>query len=45
MRYYVVREDKQGQKNVPDLKNGTVTEGQFKMNFKPNCRVGCAGGL
>jgi hypothetical protein len=40
VRYYIVREDKQGQKNVPNLKNGTVTEGQFKMNFKPNCRVG-----
>jgi hypothetical protein len=40
VRYYVVREEKQGQKNVPDLKTGTVTEGRFKMNFKPNCRVG-----
>src|SRR4051812_4104860 len=40
VRYYVVREEKRGQKTVPDLSKGTVTEGQFKMNFKPGCRVG-----
>ncbi len=40
VRYYVVREEKRGQKRVPDLTAGTVTEGQFKMNFKPGCRVG-----
>jgi hypothetical protein len=40
VRYYVVREEKQGQKNVPGPKKGAVTEGRFKMNFKPNCRVG-----
>ena len=40
VRYYVVREGKRGQKGVPGLKQGTVTEGQFKMNFKPGCRVG-----
>ena len=40
VRYFVVREDKAGQKNVPDLKDGTVTEGRFTMNFKPGCRVG-----
>jgi hypothetical protein len=40
VRYYVVREEKAGQKTVPDRKNGTVTQGQFKMNFKPKCRVG-----
>jgi hypothetical protein len=39
VRYCVIREDKQGQKQVPSLKNGTVAEGRFKMNFKPNCRV------
>ena len=39
VRYYVVREDKAGQKNLPDLKK-TVTEGKFTMNFKPKCRVG-----
>jgi hypothetical protein len=40
VRYYLVREQKRGQKSLPDLKAGTVTEGQFKMNFKPGCRVG-----
>jgi hypothetical protein len=40
VRYYVVREEKRGQKAVPDLKKGTVAGGQFTMNFKPNCRVG-----
>jgi hypothetical protein len=40
VRYYVVREDKIGQKTVPDWKKGTVTQGQFTMNFKPKCRVG-----
>jgi hypothetical protein len=40
VRYFVIREDKQGQKTVPDLKQGTVTEGKFTMNFKPGCRVG-----
>jgi hypothetical protein len=40
VRYYIVREEKRGQKNVPDLTKGTVTEGRFKMNFKPKCRVG-----
>ena len=40
VRYYVVREEKPGQKSVPDLKKGTLTEGQFTMNFKPKCRVG-----
>jgi len=29
-----------GQKTVPDLKKGTVTQGRFQMNFKPKCRVG-----
>jgi hypothetical protein len=40
VRYYVVREEKRGQKRVPHLRAGTVTAGQFKMNFKPGCRVG-----
>jgi hypothetical protein len=40
VRYYVVREEKRGQKAVPDLKKGTVASGQFTMNFKPACRVG-----
>ena len=40
VRYYVVREDKLGQKNLPDLTRGTVTDGKFTMNFKPDCRIG-----
>lgn len=40
VRYFVVRADKAGQKTVPDLDKGTVTQGRFKMNFKPKCRVG-----
>ncbi|HVS37055.1 MAG TPA: hypothetical protein VMS17_15955 [Gemmataceae bacterium] len=40
VRYYVVREDKLGQKSLPDLSKATVTEGKFTQNFKPDCRVG-----
>jgi hypothetical protein len=40
VRYVVVRQQKRGQKTVPDLKEGVVTRGEFKMNFKPACRVG-----
>src|SRR5205807_9895525 len=40
VRYFVVREEKAGQKAVPDLKNGTVTDGHFTLNFKPQRRVG-----
>jgi hypothetical protein len=40
VHYYVVREEKPRQKQLPDLSKGTVTEGRFKMNFKPKCRVG-----
>jgi hypothetical protein len=40
VRYYLVREQKRGQKSVPDLREGVVTRGEFKMNFKPACRVG-----
>ena len=40
VRYYVVREDKPGQKSVPDVKKGTVTDGRFKLNLKPGGRVG-----
>ncbi len=40
VRYFVVRQDKPRQKDLPDLTKGLVTQGQFKMNFKPKCRVG-----
>jgi hypothetical protein len=40
VRYFVVREQKPGQKALPTLTKGIVTQGQFTMNFKPKCRVG-----
>jgi hypothetical protein len=40
VHYYVVREEKPRQKMLPDLSKGVVTEGRFKSNFKPKCRVG-----
>jgi hypothetical protein len=40
VRYVVVREKKAGQKEVPALTEGVVTQGLFRMNFKPKCRVG-----
>jgi hypothetical protein len=40
VRYFLVRADRAGQKTLPDLKQGTVTQGQFKVNLKPKARVG-----
>jgi hypothetical protein len=40
VRYFVVRESKPKQKNVPDLREGVVTQGRFTLNYKPKCRVG-----
>ncbi len=40
VRYFIVRVEQVGQKAVPDLKEGVVTEGSFTMKFKPQCRVG-----
>jgi|SRR5665213_3567393 len=40
VRYYVAPEDKPGRKGKAELKNGTVTDGQFTLNLKPKCRVG-----
>jgi hypothetical protein len=40
VRFFVVREKKAGQKEVPDLHGGVVTQGNFQLDFKPNCRVG-----
>jgi len=40
VRYFVIREDKPRQKNTPDPAKGSITDGQFQMNFKPKCRVG-----
>jgi len=40
VRYYVASEDKPGRKSKTNLKNGTVTDGQFTLNLKPKSRVG-----
>jgi hypothetical protein len=40
VRYFVVREDKAGQKKVPDIEKGTVTQGRFLVNLKAKARVG-----
>ena len=40
VRYFVARQEKLGQKTLPDLKKGTVTEGRFLLNLKPKARVG-----
>src|SRR6516165_10129494 len=40
IRYFVVREGKLKQKNLPDLSEGVVTQGRFTLNYKPKCRVG-----
>jgi hypothetical protein len=40
VRYFVVREAKLRQKEVPDLREGVVTQGRFTLNYKPKCRVG-----
>lgn len=40
VRYFIARETKLGQKTLPDLAKGMVTQGRIKMNFKPKCRVG-----
>ena len=40
VRYILVREEKAGQKAVPDLTKNVVTQGRFTLNFKPKCRVG-----
>jgi hypothetical protein len=40
IRYFVARVDKVGQKELPDLAKGAVSEGEFHFNFKPKGRVG-----
>lgn len=40
VRYFVVREAKARQKKVPDLGDGTVTQGRFVVNLKAKGRVG-----
>ncbi len=40
VRFYVAREEKAGQKTLPDLTKEVVTQGRFKLTFKPKGRVG-----
>ncbi len=40
VRYFVVKEAKARQKEVPSLDEGVVVQGSYKMNFKPKCKVG-----
>jgi hypothetical protein len=40
VRYFVVPETKAGQKTLPDLRRGVVTEGRFVLDFKPKAKVG-----
>jgi hypothetical protein len=40
VRYFVVRQEKAGQKKLPDLAKGIVTQGSFILNLKPKARVG-----
>jgi hypothetical protein len=40
IRYFVVREEKARQKNVPPLGKDAVTQGHFELNFRPKSKVG-----
>jgi hypothetical protein len=40
VRYFLVREDKIGQKKLPELDKGTITQGRFVLNLKPKGKVG-----
>ena len=40
VRYFVVREEKAGQKKVPDLAARCVVQGSFNLSLKPKARVG-----
>lgn len=40
IRYFVARTDRVGQKTLPELDRGVVSEGEFYLNFKPKGRVG-----
>jgi len=40
IRYFVVRTDKIGQKDLPELEHGAITKGHVVMNLKPKARVG-----
>ena len=40
VHFYVARQNKVGQKELPDLKGDVVTESAFDMDFKPGCKAG-----
>jgi hypothetical protein len=40
VRYFVVREDAPRQKELPNLSDNVVTQGNFLLNFRPKARVG-----
>ena len=40
VHFYVVRENKVGQKELPDLKGDVVLESAFDMDFKPGAKAG-----
>jgi hypothetical protein len=40
VHFYVARQDKVGQKELPDLKGDVVTESAFDMDFKPGSKAG-----
>jgi hypothetical protein len=39
VNYFVVRQEKAGQKQLPEMKN-EVVKGSFTLNFKPKAKVG-----
>jgi hypothetical protein len=39
-RFYVVRQEEIGQKSLPPLDAGVVTQGSFIINLKPKARIG-----
>jgi hypothetical protein len=41
VHFFVVRENKVGQKELPDLKGDVVLESAFDMDFKPGAKAGC----
>ncbi len=40
VHFYIARQDKVGQKELPDLKGDVVTESAFEMDFKPGRKAG-----
>jgi hypothetical protein len=38
--YFIVREDRPRQSNLPDRSRGVITQGRFTLNFKPKAKAG-----